>query len=405
MSVELQKAIEIECKKKIKNNDYDNKEECTNHLIESLHKIGIVSVTRINDEEIQKEIEVICVFKKKVGAIAYNKCIHEQVYAYLDLEIIKEIPLVVNEPIVDNIIPEDEDNEENQNTEDEEENEELDIEKIVVDVNPDLPITNPKVIPMPNELLRKISPKAIPSTYYVITWKKNPDQTKKKKYIPGGSGSAVAIAPDLLATACHVVTDIKFINDKIEYEYLITNVIHVDDNVSDQSKWIRKLELYAEDFSTDRCILKHSELNAIPAITRNFEELKPFEIVYAVGNPRGYLGKTAEGMITRLYDFVPPVPTLFYVFKSKEIEIIETNAPVDKGNSGGGLFDINANLIGIASRCEIVGGPKTCYDSKGNQILNPTNVGEQCTQYCNKTQPQNWFIPISRYPELADEIN
>ena len=106
-----------------------------------------------------------------------------------------------------------------------------------------------------------------------------------------------------------------------------------------------KLELYAEDFSTDRCILKHDDLNAIPAQTRDYKDLKPFETIYAVGNPRGYLGKTAEGMITRLYDFVPPVRTLFAVFKSKEIEIIETNAPVDKGNSGGGLFDITLILL------------------------------------------------------------
>ena len=52
--------------------------------------------------------------------------------------------------------------------------------------------------------------------------------------------------------------------------------------------------------------------------------------------------------------------------------------------------------------CEIVGGPKVCYDNEGNKILNPTNVNEQCNQYCNKTQPQNWFIPISRYPELTE---
>ena len=182
-------------------------------------------------------------------------------------------------------------------------------------------------------------------------------------------------------------------------------MIHVNDNVSDQSKWIRQLELYAEDFETDRCILKHKDLNAIAAKTRDYDELQPFEKVYAIGNPRGYLGKTAEGRITRLYNYVPPVGFLFRTFKSKEIELIETNAAVDKGNSGGGLFDINANLIGIASMCEVLGGPKVCYDEKGNEILNPENVYMQCDTYCNKTQPQNWFIPISRFPELIDELN
>ena len=89
MSVELQKAMTIECKKAVKDKQYSSKEECTNNLIESLNKVGIVSVTRVNDEEMQNEIEGICVSKKKVGALAYNKCIHEQVYAYLGLEIIE----------------------------------------------------------------------------------------------------------------------------------------------------------------------------------------------------------------------------------------------------------------------------------------------------------------------------
>mgnify|MGYP003329910146 CR=1 FL=1 len=30
------------------------------------------------------------------------------------------------------------------------------------------------------------------------------------------------------------------------------------------------------------------------------------------------------------------------------------------GNSGGGLFDINGNLIGICSACEIIGGAREC---------------------------------------------
>ena len=85
------------------------------------------------------------------------------------------------------------------------------------------------------------------------------------------------------------------------------------------------------------------------------------------------------------------------------IQIIETDAPIDKGNSGGGLFDIDGKLIGIASRCNITGGPKSCRDKDGMLTLTPQNPYEQCEFYCNKTQPQNWFIPISRYPELKND--
>ena len=148
--------------------------------------------------------------------------------------------------------------------------------------------------------------------------------------------------------------------------------------------------------------MQHESLNATPATQRSYEDLNPFEKVYAVGNPRGYYGKIAEGKITRLYDFPPPF-TYLRGFADKNIEIIETDAPIDKGNSGGGLFDVNGNLIGIASMCEITGGPRECKDNKGNLTFNPQNPYEQCEFYCNKIQPQNWFIPISRYEEL--EVN
>ena len=98
MSVELEKAIDIECKKSVKNNLFNSKEECRTSLLESLYKVGIVSVTRVNDVEQQGIIEKICVFAKKRGALEYNKCIHKQVYKYLGIEFV-EMPLVINEPI------------------------------------------------------------------------------------------------------------------------------------------------------------------------------------------------------------------------------------------------------------------------------------------------------------------
>ena len=62
--------------------------------------------------------------------------------------------------------------------------------------------------------------------------------------------------------------------------------------------------------------LKVDNLNAQPATTRNYEDLEEFEQIYAVGNPRGFIGKTAGGKITRLYNFVPPVSWLQKIFAS-----------------------------------------------------------------------------------------
>ena len=420
MSIELQKAIDLECKKSVKNNLFDTKEECRYSLVESLNKVGIVSVTRVNDEIIQDEIEEICVFAKRRGALEYNKCIHEQVYKYLGIEII-EIPLVINKPIEKEIVEEisgkikdQENNLENTNTLKNENNilipedeiyldEKKDNEKIITELNPDRPVTERVETVMPENLLKMISAKAKPSTYYVLNWVENSNKNSKVKYVVKGMGSAVAIKEDMLATACHVVTNVELDSDGyiISEEFSLISVLQVNDDPKNPDNWIRELKLVGQDFSTDRCILQHDDLNAVPATQRNYDELTEYEKIYAVGNPGGYYGKIAEGKITRLYDYPPPL-TYLKEWGLAEIPIIETDAPIDKGNSGGGLFDVDGNLIGICSACEIVGGARECVDENNQITITPTDIYNQCDFYCNKTQPQNWFIPISRYEELLD---
>ena len=58
-----------------------------------------------------------------------------------------------------------------------------------------------------------ISAKAKPSTYYVLNWVENSNKNSKVKYVVKGMGSAVAIKEDMLATACHVVTNYELDNE------------------------------------------------------------------------------------------------------------------------------------------------------------------------------------------------
>ena len=58
--------------------------------------------------------------------------------------------------------------------------------------------------------MQTISAKAIPSTYFVLNWVENSDKKSKIKYKVKGLGSAVAIKEDMLATACHVVTNLEY---------------------------------------------------------------------------------------------------------------------------------------------------------------------------------------------------
>ena len=76
---------------------------------------------------------------------------------------------------------------------------------------------------MPPNLERVISQKAIPSTYFIQTYKNNPDTTSPRKIIPWSTGTGVSIDTNLIATACHVVTEITLDSETetFNYEYLI----------------------------------------------------------------------------------------------------------------------------------------------------------------------------------------
>ena len=60
-------------------------------------------------------------------------------------------------------------------------------------------------------------------------------------------------------------------------------------------------------------------------------------------------------------------------------KIIESNAPVDGGNSGGGIYDIYGNLIGIISICD----------------------SDLTTGQCRMANPVNYSMPASSHKNLT----
>ncbi len=142
-------------------------------------------------------------------------------------------------------------------------------------------------------------------------------------------GSAVAVSNTILLTNCHILTD-----ELIE-------IYH-----EDKKKYIFA-SFYAGDFETDRCLVKvgGKKLNKIYGY-REFEDLEVGEDVYAIGNPLGFFTKTlSSGLISSLRG-------------DSKLNIIQTNAAISEGSSGGGLFDAYGNLIGIT----------TAYAKEGQNI-------------------------------------
>jgi serine protease Do len=126
--------------------------------------------------------------------------------------------------------------------------------------------------------------------------------------------------------------------------YILTNY-HVVDGIheifvfSDSGqKYIAKL--IAHDDKTDLAIIKvDAALPVIPIGTSS--DLMAGETVIAIGNAYGYAHTVTRGIISALHRSVQVSDTAFYD------DLIQTDASINAGNSGGPLLNIDGNMIGV----------------------------------------------------------
>ena len=133
--------------------------------------------------------------------------------------------------------------------------------------------------------------------------------------------------PNQVATNCHVVDESP--NDIRVYK-------------GENRRAVRNAPYAAEIVSGDRerdvCILSVPGLWAIPAKIRSVAELEIGESVYAVGTPKGLDFSISNGIVSQL--------------RGKDGEsapLIQTNAAISPGSSGGGLFDSRGRLVGLTT--------------------------------------------------------
>jgi len=138
----------------------------------------------------------------------------------------------------------------------------------------------------------------------------------------GRAGTGIAWDKDLVLTANHVVEQ----DDEIEV------------GVGERTL---KATLAGRDPATDLALLKVEGLNA-PAMERaKVADLKPGQIVLAIGRPGGL--KATFGTISA-------VSSSWRGWRGSEIEhLIQTNAPLYPGFSGGPLVDVEGRAVGMNS--------------------------------------------------------
>ena len=132
-------------------------------------------------------------------------------------------------------------------------------------------------------------------------------------------GSGVITAENEVTTNCHVVE----------------NISRVEVVRQGEEKPIAA-EVANGDVGRDLCLLSAKGLVEAAKI-RNAKDLTVGENVYAIGSPQGLEFSISGGIVSQLRSLGGSPP------------LIQTDASISEGSSGGGLFDGDGNLVGITT--------------------------------------------------------
>ncbi len=145
------------------------------------------------------------------------------------------------------------------------------------------------------------------------------------QYVQSGAGSGVIISQDgYIVTNNHVVSGASQIK------------------VTTQDKQSYEATLIGRDEKTDVAVLKIDATGLTAAAIGDSDKLAVGEFALAVGNPLGTLGGTVtDGIISALDRDI--------TVNNQTMTLLQTNAAVSPGNSGGGLFNAKGELIGIVN--------------------------------------------------------
>jgi S1-C subfamily serine protease len=151
-----------------------------------------------------------------------------------------------------------------------------------------------------------------------------------------GGGSAVVITPDgFMLTSAHVVARTadggraSFVDGR-ELEF----------------------EVVGSDPLSDLAVLRADGRELVPAELGDAERLRVGQLVVAIGNPHGFNGSVTAGVVSALGR---SLPTRSGANVRVVDNVIQTDAALNPGNSGGALADGRSRVIGINTAVAGVG--------------------------------------------------
>jgi S1-C subfamily serine protease len=143
----------------------------------------------------------------------------------------------------------------------------------------------------------------------------------------GGAGSAVVVPGDrLLLTNAHVVGGAR-----------AGRVVFGDGGETD-------VEVVGADPLSDLAVVRAHDAVPGPAVLGDAAELRVGQLVVAVGNPLGLAGSVTAGVVSGLGRSLPTRDGR----TARVVEdVIQTDAALNPGNSGGALADSTGRVVGI----------------------------------------------------------
>jgi serine protease Do len=155
-------------------------------------------------------------------------------------------------------------------------------------------------------------------------------------HVPAGAGSAVALTPDgFLLTNAHVVAGRgragrAVFTDGREFRFRVVGA----------------------DRLTDLAVLRADGGDLVPASLGEAERLRVGQLVVAIGNPNGFAGSVTAGVVSALGRSLPTRSGRAVRYIDN---VIQTDAALNPGNSGGALADSFGRVIGVNTAVAGVG--------------------------------------------------
>ncbi len=162
----------------------------------------------------------------------------------------------------------------------------------------------------------------------------------------GGQGSGVVVSPDgLVLTNNHVVDG--------------ASEIVID--MADGRSW--RARVLGRDPDTDLAVLRGDTTETLPAAQLGSSKaVRPGQIAVAIGNPLGFQSTVTAGIVSA-------VGRSLRAANGRQIgDVIQTDAALNPGNSGGPLVNSAGKVIGI-NTAMIVGAQGICFSVASNTAL------------------------------------